>query len=165
MIRYSERMTPWITQSNPSKQALYAAISVVLGALLLVGVLFSGSRGENALAGGLLGAMMLVIGVVGALYTGKQTVTVDPHKRQIVVQDARVLGAKTRAIAFGDVGHVGIGYIGKKSNYVNFYYLVLRLRTGEEYPLFAPGRGFDGASHRETVDGWRCRLDEYLRVS
>ena len=164
MIRYSERMTPWITQSNPSKQALYAAISVVLGALLLVGVLFSGSRGENALAGGLLGAMMLVIGVVGALYTGKQTVTVDPHKRQIVVQDARVLGAKTRAIAFGDVGHVGIGYIGKKSNYVNFYYLVLRLRTGEEYPLFAPGRGFDGASDRETVDEWRCRLEEYLRV-
>jgi len=108
--------------------------------------------------------MLMVIGVVGALYTGKQTVTVDPHKRQIVVQDARVLGAKTRAIAFGDVEHVGIGYIGKKSNYVNFYYLVLRLRTGEEYPLFAPGRSFDGASDRETVDEWRCRLEEYLRV-
>jgi len=164
-IRYSGRMTPWITQSNPSKQALYAVVSAVLGVLLVVGVLLSGSRGENALAGGLLGAMLLVIGGVGALFTGRQTVTVDPHKKQIIVSDVQVLGAGSRTIAFGDVEHVSIGYLGKKSNYANFYYLVLKLRTGEEYPLFAPGRGFDGASDRETVDGWRCRLEEYLRVS
>ena len=158
-------MTPWITQSNPSKQAVYAVISAVLGVLLVIGVLSSGSRGENALAGGLLGALLLVIGVAGALYTGKQTVTVDPRAGQIVVQDAQFLGAKRRAIAFGDVEQVGVGYLGKKSNYVSFYYLVLKLRTGEEFPLFAPGRGFDGASDRETVDEWRCRLEEYLRVS
>ena len=157
-------MTPWITQSSPSKQTLYAVISATLGLVLVLGVLSSGSRGENALVAASLGGLLLAIGIVGLLYTGRQTITVDPRKRQIVVQDAQMLGATSRVIAFGDVEHVGIGYLGKKSNFASFYYLVLKLRTGEEYPLFAPGRGFEGASNRETVDAWRSRLEEYLQL-
>jgi hypothetical protein len=42
------------------------------------------------------------------------------------------------------------------------YYLVLKLRNGEEYPLFAPGRFFQGASDRSVVEGWRRRLEDYL---
>ena len=41
-------------------------------------------------------------------------------------------------------------------------YLVLKLTSGQEYPLFAPGRFFAGASDRATVEGWRRRLREYM---
>jgi hypothetical protein len=90
--------------------------------------------------------------------------TVDPRTRRIVVEESQVLGAKGRTIPFDDVEHVSIGYLGKKSNFVSPYYCVLKVRTGEEYPLFAPGRGFQGASSRDTVDGWRKRIEEYLRA-
>jgi hypothetical protein len=45
---------------------------------------------------------------------------------------------------------------------VTIFYLVLKLRNGEEYPLFAPGRFFEGASDRSTVEGWRQRLEEQI---
>ena len=163
-IGYAEFMTPWITHSSPSRQALYGIISSALGALLVAAVLASGHRTENATLGGLLGGLLLVIGAAGLLTTGKQTVTIDPSERRIVVEESQVLGAKSRTIPFGEIEHVSIGYLGKKSNFVSFYYLVLRLQTGEEYPLFAPGRGFEGAWSRDTVDGWRDRVEEYLRA-
>jgi hypothetical protein len=55
-----------------------------------------------------------------------------------------------------------LGYLGKRSNFVTWYYLVLKLRSGEEYPLFSPGRFFKGGSDRSTVAGWRQRLEGYL---
>jgi hypothetical protein len=33
---------------------------------------------------------------------------------------------------------------------------------GEEYPLFAPGRFYDGASDRSIVEGWKLRLEKYV---
>ncbi len=44
-----------------------------------------------------------------------------------------------------------------------WYYLVLHLRSGEEYALFSPGRFFDGGSDRPTVESWKRRLEEYLK--
>jgi hypothetical protein len=38
----------------------------------------------------------------------------------------------------------------------------LKLRDGEEYPLFAPGRLYDGASDRSIVEGWKLRLEPYI---
>jgi hypothetical protein len=45
---------------------------------------------------------------------------------------------------------------------VTIYYLALKLRSGEKYPLFAPGRFFPGASDRSTVEAWRQRLEEQI---
>ncbi len=42
------------------------------------------------------------------------------------------------------------------------YYLVSKLTNGQEYPLFAPGRFYPGASDRATVESWRRRLQEYM---
>jgi hypothetical protein len=57
---------------------------------------------------------------------------------------------------------VSIGSLGKKSNFVQTYYLVLKLANGQEYPLFAPGRFYPGASDRATVESWRERLQGYM---
>jgi hypothetical protein len=155
-------MEAWTSRSDPGKQLALSVAAAVVGVVLAIG--FRGFRtgGENALAGFLLGVMLLVIGVAGVLVSGRQTVTVDPRTKLIHVEDSYPVGAKSRVIPFGEVESVGIGYLGKKSNFVEWYYLVLHLRTGEEYPLFAPGRFYEGGSDRSTVEGWRQRLESYL---
>ena len=45
-----------------------------------------------------------------------------------------------------DVDDISISYLGNRSNYVAWYYLMLKLRSGKEYPLFSPGRFFEGGS-------------------
>ena len=157
-------MEKWISKSQPAKQIAAALVCAVVGLALAVGFRdFSWPGLTDSLAGFLLGILLLVIGVIGIVLQGKQTVSVDPGTRRITITDKTLLGTKQHIIAFGDVMQVRIGYTGKKSNYTNVYSLVLELRNGKEYPLFAPGRFFPGASNRSTVEGWRSRLEEYLR--
>jgi hypothetical protein len=146
------------------RQTALAIGSLAVGLVLMVG--FRHYHGDsNMLAGFLLGVMLLAIGAAGLLVSGTQTVVVDPVLRRIVVEDKTVLrGGKRREIAFGEVTGVSIGSLGKKSNFVQTYYLVLKLTNGQEYSLFAPGRFFPGASSRTTVEGWRQRLQGYLQA-
>jgi hypothetical protein len=144
------------------RQTALALGSIVVGLVLMVGFRHYHDD-SNMLAGFLLGVMLLVIGAAGLLVSGTQTVVVDPVLRRIVVEDKTVLsGAKRREIAFGEVTGITIGYLGKKSNFVQTYYLVLKLTNEQEYSLFAPGRFFPGSSSRTTVEGWRQRLQGYL---
>jgi hypothetical protein len=83
--------------------------------------------------------------------------------RHIVVEDTNLFGTKKRLVPFSDIVHTGIGYLGKKSSFVNFYYINLKLRSGEEYPLFSPGRFFDGGSDRSVMEDRRQRLEEYIK--
>ena len=136
--------------------------SLAVGAILMWATRGFGIAGRNTLAGFLLGVLLSVIGAASILVGGSQTVTVDPRKRLIEVTDARPVGGRRTVIAFQQVTSVSIGYLGKHSNLVNTYYLVLHLADGREYPLFAPGRFFEGASDRDVVEGWRTRLGEYL---
>lgn len=155
-------MDPWTSRSDSGRQTLAAIGSAVVGVVLCVGFSGFAARGANALAGFLLGVLLLVIGVIAFLLTGPQTIVVDPKKRLIVVEDANRFGRLERAIPFGDVGEISVGYLGKKSNNVQWYYLVLKLRGGETYSLFAPGRFYEGGSDRSVVEGWQRRLEEYL---
>jgi hypothetical protein len=106
--------------------------------------------------------LLLLIGIAGLLAGGKQTVVVDPKERRITIEDSNHFRTKKRSILFSDIVGISIGYLGKKSNYVTWYYLVLKLKSGEDYPLFAPGLFFPGGSDRSTVTSWKQRLEEYL---
>jgi len=155
-------MDVWISKSSSVKQTALSLACAGVGIALMIGFRdFSGS-GTNAVAGFLLGALLLTIGVGGLLVSGKQEVVVDPLARLITVEDSNLLGTKKKSISFSDVVDVSIGYLGKRSNYVTWYYLVLKLRSGKEYPLFAPGRFFEGGSDRPTVAGWKKRLEKYI---
>jgi hypothetical protein len=151
----------WISRSSFLRQTALAIGAVVVGLILMAGFRHFQGNGDM-LAGFLLGVLLLVIGGAGLVVSGTQTVTVDPGYRRIVVEDHTLLGGKTREIAFAEVHDISIGYQGKKSNFIQTYYLVLKLTSGSEYPLFAPGRFYAGASSRATVDGWRRRLQEYM---
>jgi hypothetical protein len=155
-------MNLWISQSNSGKQVLLSVACVVVGMVLVIGFRDFRGSGTNAMAGFLLGVLLLFIGAAAFLASGKQTVVVDPGARCITIEDSNRFRSKTRLIPFGDIVRVGIGYLGKRSNFVTWYYLVLRLKNGEEYPLFAPGRFFEGGSEKSIVASWKQRLEEYL---
>ena len=154
-------MQKWVSRSTFLKQTALAIGAVVVGLVLMFGFRHFQGNGD-ILAGFLLGVLLLVIGGAGLAVAGMQTVTVDPVLRRIVVDDRTLLGAKTREIAFAEVRDISIGYQGKKSNFVQTYYLVLKLTSGSDYALFAPGRFYAGAGSRPTVEGWRRRLQEYM---
>jgi len=155
-------MTSWTSQSSAGKQIAVSIACSLVGLVLALACRDFRTAGGDATAGFLLGVLLLVIGVAGLVTSGRQTVVVDPALRRIKVDDSNFLGEKTRVIAFSEVTQVSVGYLGKRSNFVTWYYLALTLRSGEKYSLFSPGRFFKGASDRATVEGWRKRLEGYV---
>ncbi|MHB8766496.1 MAG: hypothetical protein ACYDA8_19465 [Deferrisomatales bacterium] len=155
-------METWTSRSDPGKQTALSLLGAAVGAALSVGCLWFPQAGSNGTAGALLGGLLLCLGAAGFVLSGPQTVVVDPRARRIRIVDSNRLGRKQRTIPFGDVAGVTLGYLGRKSNFVTWYYLVLALKSGGTYPLFPPGRFFAGGSDRATVAGWKERLEGYL---
>lgn len=156
-------MNTWISHNNPGKQTALALGCTIVGAILIFGFRhFEGWHLSNEMAGFLLGLMLLMIGIWAFVAGGRQTVVVDPRLRRITVEDTTRFGTKKRAIAFDDIQHIGVAYLGKASNYMRNYYLALNLKNGEYYPLFAPGRFYEGSSDRSVVEGWQQRLEQCL---
>jgi hypothetical protein len=157
-------MEKWTSVSRPGKQIAISILAVAAGIILVAGFNdFTGPGMTNSKAGFILGVMVLVLGAAGILFQGKQSVTVDPMARRITIEDKTRFGRKKRTITFNEIVDINIGYLGKRSNFVNCYYLVLKLKNGREYPLFPPGRFYVGSSDRAVVNGWRTRLEDYIR--
>lgn len=153
----------WTAQSQLGYQRLAAGFCSVVGGLLLLG--FRHFDEANGQAGFFLGLLLLVIGVWSWLSGGRQTITIDPTARRITIQEERSLGrSQVRSIGFDEIAHVGLAYLGKKSNFVQSYYLTLTLRSGAHTTLFAPGRFYAGTSDRAVVQGWRDRLERELHA-
>jgi hypothetical protein len=106
-----------------------------------------------------LGLLLLGVGLAGVVTHGTQTTVVDPAAKSITVEDQTYFGRKVRTIRFAEIAGIDIGYLGRRSSHVTFYFLELKLRDGTTYPLFAPGRFYEGSSTRSVVEGWRQRLE------
>lgn len=157
-------MNSWKFESNPGKQTALSLACIAVGLALAIGFRhFDGPGMTNSLAGFLLGLFLLILGILAFLAQGKQTIVIDPRMGRIVVEDTNRFRTKTRLIPLSDITDTGIGYLGKKSNFVNYYYIVLTLNSGEEYSLFAPGRFFDGGSDRSIMESRRQQLEEWIR--
>ncbi len=157
-------MDIWKAESSAAKQTAVAIVCITTGLILAVGFRTAGGGSSvNSTAGMWLGILLLAIGVPAFIMRGRQTIVVDPAIRRITVEDSTVFGGMKRTIPFSEITDIGIGYLGKRSNWVTIYYLILKLRDGEEYPLFAPGRFYEGSSTRSIVEGWQLRLQDYLR--
>jgi hypothetical protein len=157
-------MDSWKFESNPGKQTALSLACIAVGMVMAIGFRhFDGSGMTNSLAGFLCGLLLLLIGVSAFLASGKQTIVIDPNMRRIVVEDKSKFGTKIKLIRFSDIADTGIGYIGKRSNFVNFYYIILKLKSGEKYSLFSPGRFHDGGSDRSVMESRRQRLENYIR--
>lgn len=159
-------MEIWKSESDKNKQTALIVGCVIAGILLIyLSYNYYGSDINNAGSGFVLGIILIFIGLYAFFSGKKQIITVDPNNRQIVVENISCLRNKKRLLKFNEIADIAIGYLGKKSNYVNFYYLVLKLKNGEEYSLFSPGYFYNGSLHKEIVEGWRERLWGYIQSS
>lgn len=157
-------MDSWKFESHYGKQLALGLAAIAVGAVLMAGFRhFDASDLTSSLAGFLLGAFLLFLGFLLLLTRGKQTVVVDPAKRRIVIEDATLFGIRQRVIGFHDIVRTGIGYLGKKSSFVNFYSINLHLRSGKVYSLFPPGRFYEGGSDRQVMETRRQQLEEMMR--
>lgn len=153
----------WKFKSNHGKQVALGLASIGMGVALMVAFRhFDASGMTNSLAGFLLGVFLLLLGSTTLLIQGRQTVVVDLQTHQIVVEDTTPFGIKKRIIPFHDILDTGLGYLGKKSNFVIFYYINLHLKNGKVYSLFPPGRFYDGSSDRSVMETRRRQLEELL---
>jgi hypothetical protein len=151
-------------ESQSGRQTALALASLAVGLALAYGFRhFDGSGLGNSLAGFLLGMLLLVMGLAGLLASGKQTIVVDPRARRIVVEDAYLFGTRKKTIPFSEIVGTGIGFVGKKSNFVSFYSINLKLKNGMQYPLFSPGRFFEGGSDRSVMERRRQQLEAYIK--
>jgi hypothetical protein len=89
-------MEPWTSQSNPGKQIVLSVGCAVAGLALMATFRDFRGTGTNAMAGFLLGLLLLLIGVGAFLVSGRQTVVIDPKARRITVEDSNRL--RVRAV-------------------------------------------------------------------
>jgi hypothetical protein len=90
-------MELWTTHSNQRKQTALSLVCIAIGLVLAIGLRDSyGSTMTNGMAGFQLGILLLLIGGIGFLVSGKQTVTIDPSARCITVEDAMNFGTKKK---------------------------------------------------------------------
>jgi hypothetical protein len=88
-------MNNWTIQSNPVKQAVLTVIIIILGVLLMYGFRNFDSTGfTNSLAGFLLGVLLLVIGFPDLVTIGKETITVLPKERKILIVNKNLFRKK-----------------------------------------------------------------------
>lgn len=157
-------MEPLKYENNLILQTALAVSCVLVGAILAIGFRHFGAAGlTHHLAGFLLGLLLLGIGLAAYGTRSRQTIEIDPGLRRIVIADATPTDFRQRAIPFADIVETSIGHLGKPSNFVNFYFIRLKLVDGETYALFAPGRCYAGSSQRSVMESRRAHLEALLK--
>lgn len=158
-------MDVWESSSDGRRQTILSAACLAVGVLLVIGLHDYGVSGSSRQAGFLLGMVLALIGAASLAVSGRQTVVVDPRSRLISIHDRRLVGDKLRTITFSEVDEVQVAFLQTHSRQVLQYFLQLQLRSGEAYPLFAPGRVYAGATDPAIVAGWRTRLTGCLEAA
>ena len=153
-------MEIWKIESNPQKQTLLAIVIIVLGFILAFGFRHY-AVSSNALAGFLLGLLLLVVGMLALITGGKETITIDPTRRTILIKQENLFGGKNKLIHFREIAEAQISEFGRRSNYTVTYYITLRLTTGENYPLFYPAY-YDGRWNYSVAEKRLRSLESYL---
>jgi len=153
----------WVTESSPRRQS--AVSWVMLAAGLVLVYVFRGFHGpglSNSMAGFLLGVLLTAIAAASLLSGGKQIITVDPQRRQIVVSGQNRFSASKKVILFKDVARVRVGRFGKTSNGMESFHVSVVLKQGGTVPLFF---GFYEGQFDRDVAQARCdRLAAYLQL-
>ena len=155
-------MEIWTTESNPVKQSILSWAIVVVGLILVYGFRnFDVSGFTNSLAGFLLGILLVLIGVPAVLMVGKQTITVDPKIRQILIEDESRFGTKKKIIPFNEIVDLHVSSLGRRSEGTVSYYVSLKMTSGKTLPLFFPAY-YEGRWDRSVAESRCSRIQSYL---
>ena len=156
--------TAWTSESSAAKQQLATAVTVIVGAALVIGFrqiegpALSGNR-----AGFWLGVMLLVVGVGMFFFGGKQIITVEPKRQRIVITRQGRVRSRTQQIRFTDIADVSVAESGDTEGGSVRFHVAVTLKNGKSVALFL---GFFEGSHSRQAMEARCkRLVECMRVA
>ncbi len=155
-------MDIWETRSNNRQQIVISAVCLIAGVVLTVAMRDYGLSGSNRHAGFLFGVVLLGLGLATLLAGGSQTVQVDADSREIRVLDRRLIGSRTKIVAFEQVQRVEVACLQTRSKHALRYFLQLQLVSGEAYPLFSPEKAYPMAADPAVVARWKGRLELML---
>lgn len=141
-------MQRYTYKNSPTTQVAISLCLAATGVLCLF--LASRTPTANGYAGAVAGLLLLGIGAGGVGFVKDQTVTIDFEKKQIRIRGASRFKVTTRTISSADILRTGIGFNGKRSSGVMLYYVVMHLRDGSQYNLFAHGF-FKGMMDEQTA--------------
>lgn len=153
----------WVTESSPRRQNGVSWVLLAVGLVLVVAFRgFQGADGGNSMAGFLLGVLLISIAAASLLSGGKQVITVDPQRRQIVVSGQNRFSGGKKVILFKDVARVRVGRFGKASNAAESFHVSVVLKQGGTVPLFFGF--FEGQFDRDVAQARCDRLAAYLQL-
>jgi len=155
-------METWREKSNHNNQIIISTLSAVVGIVLMIVSYDSINLNDiSRTPGFMLGIFIFILGIYLFLMNSTQEIIINPNERLIKINDTNRFHTRSRTIAFDEVAKIKIGYLGKNSNFVENYYLVLTLKNGEECSLFGPG--FYGINKRYLAEERKDRLWKYLK--
>ena len=152
----------WVTESSPKRHSPVSWVMLAVGLVLVV--VFRGLQGPDSgqsTAGFLLGVLLLSMAAASLISGGKQIITVDPQRRQIVVRGQNRFSGGTKVIWFKDVARVRVGRSGKASSGAESFHVTVLLKQGGTVPLFVGF--FDGQFDRSVAQARCDRLATYLQ--
>ncbi len=155
-------MDVWTVHSRPGIQRTASVATSGVGVLL---VWAAGRQSSPSSAANWLGVLLIALGILGLVFSGRQTITVDPHTKTITTVDATATGERVRTLRFDDIDTARVGRVGSATSGVPFFFLTLQLRGGGHTTLFAPGRWYPGAMSRSAMSARLRELDRYLNSS
>ena len=154
-------MEIWKSENKPNQQIVISLILICLSLILMAMFRnFISSESFGEMAGFALGILVFFISGYHLLTSGKQVVTIDPNKPCITIEDNNHFSSKTRAIEFQNIIDVRIGWVGRSTTFF-YYFLLLKLKDGENYPLF--NQYYTGSFDRTMMEGWKMKLENYLK--
>lgn len=155
-------METWQEKSNHGNQIIISTLSAIVGGILIATSYNSVDFNDiGSTPGFMLGVFIFFLGAYLLLMNSTQEIIIDPKERLIKINDTNRFHTKNKTIAFDEVADIKIGYLGKKSNFVENYYLTLMLKSGQECSLFGPG--FYGINSRYIAEEHKDRLWKYLK--
>jgi len=154
-------MEPTTIKSKPGLQKIIS-VSLTISGLFIITILINklGNLNSDELAGFLLGCLIFTIGIVNLIINASQEICIDPNLRRITIKTVNNFKSKEEIIHFDEIKNIEIIYLGKKSNFTNFYYLKLLLNNDKTYILFSPGNFH--ISNRQEIEEWKSKIEKYI---
>ena len=164
-------MNSWKIESNSYKQRALAFASFAVGFVFVSLVMFYTSSplifnfdSDNTLLWAfLLGLILLFSGVYSLLANASRTVTVNPEKRRIVIEDRSRFKQNRNTIGFEQVQEVYVTEQGDTDGGSISYDVMLKLTSGKNISLFGAAF-FDGRYDKNMMHNHCRQLRQYLNV-
>jgi len=154
----------WVSQQKAGYTKLLGAATAVVGLIFILAVRQANGLSATTSSSALfLGILLLISGIAVLVINGKQTITVDPKRRLVLIETSSRFGDKRVIILFRDIVEVTLGEHGDTEGGSISYFIQLHLKSGKSANLFVGWVPEQWS--RAEMEARRQRLIGYLEES